>query len=745
MKASGAARKPTPLVLAVNNSHSGIRFIRDQVLSGRNIHHESTVIRQRIDLGTLANKRTADAGADFTQRFLTRFQRLETIYPAGPLSDAFVQRLHDPEGASFSETLFEAILAVDAATAFVMRHFDNQGYSERIQARRTGVWNFVRECTTPRVSRLSASAAAIGLTELLPDELCANMRITGEQLDFATLMPKLLKICRRRQRSSNASTLILSARQRGLPCDIIGGSYLRLGHGFAQRIIHSSYAGESAANIPTPPRTGGSPYNNELTSDKAQQITRVGDTSVAQQVAARYGFPVVLTPPKGRCVAGVKSWARSPDALQSAFDVARREGLQANLAKRIPGQLHRLLIVNEQCVAALRIDPPMLIGDGRQSIRALISRLNEDPHRNDIQQQKIGLDRHLESYLAEAGYRMDDIPAAGWSLRLNCAGDISTGAATTDVTELVHADNQLVAIRAARDANLAVAGVDFVTRDIRQSCASIGGSVIEVHARPELAPHLWPRHGDARDVGAAVLDLAFSADHPGTIPTALITGGRGRARIIDEVEQLFRGSNIKVGCATRKKTRLDGVPLSPDTSDRKDAIRFLLHDPRCDAAVGETTTKNILKRGLRIENCNVSAILEPLPSEPAEVYRQGLAVQLEATTGHIIVGPTNSIANEILAHTEKSRIIMLSTQRRDPAIRRHLAGGGCAIVRERRKGRDRIVIKRNGEIQFSAPTIVRPDNESEQTWLRRLHDRMYAFGIGFGLGLASSIVIDGGR
>ena len=259
---------------------------------------------------------------------------------------------------------------------------------------------------------------------------------------------------------------------------------------------------------------------------------------------------------------------------------ARRDGCSVIVEECVTGQLHRILIVDNQFIAASRIDPPVITGDGRKSVTQLLQELNAEPLRNGVWQFKVVVNDKLEQSLALAGHTLDDVPADGVAITLQCAAGYTTGAACTDVTDLVHTDNREAAVRAAAAAGLKVAGIDFVTPDIRRSFRHVGGQIVEVNRRPELAMYTWPRHGTPRDAGTAILELAFPGEQNGRIPILMVAGAHGKARVATKVESLLRSSGLAVGLAQRKVSTMSGRPIPFDTSRRQDAAQFLLHDPR---------------------------------------------------------------------------------------------------------------------------------------------------------------------
>ena len=119
--------------------------------------------------GKKATKRLPFSG--FVRDYPARFGTLETLAPAGPLAHAFRERLHSPQGVPFEEALFEAILAVDAAIAFLVRDLQPPGFRRAFPTAKPGVLDLVWASGQPSLSRAAAAAGLRGVVELLPPEL----------------------------------------------------------------------------------------------------------------------------------------------------------------------------------------------------------------------------------------------------------------------------------------------------------------------------------------------------------------------------------------------------------------------------------------------------------------------------------------------------------------------------------------------------------------------------------------------
>ncbi len=102
---------------------------------------------------------------------------------------------------------------------------------------------------------------------------------------------------------------------------------------------------------------------------------------------------------------------------------------------------------------------------------------------------QITWDSEVDRVLSKQGFTRQSVPESGVEVFLRGTANLSTGGTSIDVTEVVHADNILMAERAAIAVGIKIAGLDFITTDITRSYKEIGGGICEINNRPGLRPH----------------------------------------------------------------------------------------------------------------------------------------------------------------------------------------------------------------------------------------------------------------
>ena len=197
---------------------------------------------------------------------------------------------------------------------------------------------------------------------------------------------------------------------------------------------------------------------------------RAPSQEAAVQIARMLGYPVVVKPADRDQGIGVSADLRDDAAVQQAFAHASGFSKDILVEKHVHGQDYRLTVLDGRLIKTVLRRPAGILGDGQQTIAALVAQLRDDPAH------------------ARAG------TARGHGL-----------------LEL-----ERLAERCARALGLDLAGIDLIIGDIGQSWLQTGALVCEVNAQPQLGAGLTP--GIYADVLRQLLP------GPSRIPVALFVG-----------------------------------------------------------------------------------------------------------------------------------------------------------------------------------------------------------------------------
>ena len=446
----------------------------------------------------------------------------------------------------------------------------------------------------------------------LAQQLCdAALRDTG--FDLASALAELRELDEDERLGPSTGSIVEAAVARGIPFRrLTRGSLVQFGWGSKQRRIqaaetdHSSVIAEmiaqdkdltkkllDAAGVPVP---------------NGRPVTSVDEAWAAMcEIAA----PVVVKPVDGNQGKGVTVNIVKREELERAYAAAAEISSEVMVERFIPGSDFRFLVVGDRLVAAARREPPQVIGDGVQSVRALVAQVNSDPRRSEghaTSLTKIRFDDIAVACLAAQGLQADSVPAKGARIQLRNNANLSTGGSATDVTDDVHPEMAASAVAAAQMVGLDVCGVDVVCDSVLKPLQEQGGAVIEVNAAPGLRMHLQPSFGKGRAVGEAIVSMMFATGETGRIPLVTVAGTNGKTTTVRLIAHILGRHGLRVGMTNSDGVYFKGKRIDTgDCSGPKSARNVLLH-PDVDAAVLETARGGVLREGLAFDCCDVAVV-----------------------------------------------------------------------------------------------------------------------------------------
>ena len=346
--------------------------------------------------------------------------------------------------------------------------------------------------THSRASRLIVNFCIAAVESLL-----ASNTLEPTLDDIAKQLQKLREMVRSLHPDYQARILIIAAIEQGISWRAVAHMprWWQFSLGKQTRYFFETLPGGE-------PRFGLAVIGNKLATS---QILRdaglptpnnepVRNPQHAAERAASYGWPLVVKPVDRGCGRGVSTNIRSASALAAAFAHAAKFSTNVLIEQQLEGHDYRLLVVRGQLIAATRRDPPAVVGDGRQTIAALIDNLNQQRLMDDVKRRYLkqidSADSAISAYLAQQQLNLDSVPAAGEKILLRGNANISTGGEPLDVTAQLHPDVAKLAIAVTAKFGLSIAGVDYMTRDLSRSWRDSGGAIIEVNATPGLDLHV---------------------------------------------------------------------------------------------------------------------------------------------------------------------------------------------------------------------------------------------------------------
>ena len=577
-------------------------------LNGPNVFTSRPVTVARLELDDLTGQETS-AYPGFAERLLAALPGLADHHCAAGRPGGFTHAMS--RGTYFGHVTEHVALELSGLAG------RDVYFGRTVWAGADGHYDVVMECPWDEPAESPVPRDLIGLALRVVADVLAER---AHHLD-ATLAEITSAVEASRLGVSTAA-LADAARRRDIPVRRVGGlSLLRLGYGCHRRLVWAALTDQTSA------------VAVDIACDKvlAKQLLAgagvpvpdgvvAADEVAAVQAFARFGPPVVIKPRNGNQGGGITVGVTTAAEAVRAYRHASAAGPAVIVERYVPGTDYRVLVVDGRVIAAARVRPPAVTGDGVHDIAALIEIANADPRRGDGHSRpltKITLDGEVLACLTGQGLEPGSVPGPGELVCLRRNANLSTGGSSTDVTDLVHPDVAALCCRAAAAAGLDVCGVDIRLLDISAPLppptdtgrpGRSAGAVIEVNASPGLRMHLAPSAGRRRDVAGAILDRLYPPGAPARIPVVSVTGTNGKTTTVRMIGHILGQAGLRVGMATTDGVSLGGRVIEESDSAGPRSAEILLDDPAVEAAVLETARGGIVRRGLGYDKADVAVI-----------------------------------------------------------------------------------------------------------------------------------------
>ena len=558
--------------------------------------------------------------------------------------------------------------------------------------KKPGEYNVVFEVIDPDVGLEASKLGLRLLHSLLPEPLKSKY---GEaSFKFDSERDWFIRYTQKKELGPSTGSLVKAAEDRGIPwLRLNSQSLVQLGYGKYQQRIQATITSETrhiAVELSCDKEMAHKIFE-DLGLPVPKQRSASSEREAIRQ-AERLGFPVVVKPYNGNHGRGVSINLNTAQEVGIAYNAAAEHCKTVVVENFIKGLDHRMLVVNGELVAAAKRVPGHVIGDGKHTVKELLEIVNADPRRGIGHEKvltRIEVEVQAERLMAKKGYTLETVLAEAEVLYLRETANLSTGGTAVDVTDIVHPDTRLMAIRAAKAIGLDVCGVDFLTEDISQSYRSHGGGICEINAAPGFRMHVSPSEGQGRDVGGAVMDMLFPKNSRSTIPIACITGTNGKTTTSRMLGHILKMAGYTVGLTTTDGVYIDGkLTVSGDMTGPV-AAQMVLRDPTVDAAVLETARGGLLKRGMAVRHCDVAACLNVQSDhlglrgidtldELAEVKR----TVVEIATDTAVLNADDPRCLKMAAYTQAKHVCYVTMNPNHQLVRAHIRAGGRAVVLE---------------------------------------------------------------
>lgn len=293
------------------------------------------------------------------------------------------------------------------------------------------------------------------------------------------------------------------AMRRGIRVQVLDaeGGYLRLSHGGRTIVTRESLSELTTAVAMS--RCEDKRVTRRLMVSAGVRVPegRLATGGSEDEAFQRRCGRLVAKPARGEQGLGVTVGIDSPAALTEAVEHARHFDRDVLLEEYVAGDDLRLVVIDDEVVAAAVRRPASVVGNGSATISELIEAQSRRRRAATGGEASIPVDADTLGAIAAAGLGLDDILPTGEELQVRRTANLHTGGTIDDVTDRVHPTLVDVAIRAAQAIDIPVTGIDLIVPDVEGD----EHVFIEANERPGLANH------EPQPTAARFIDLLFPA------------------------------------------------------------------------------------------------------------------------------------------------------------------------------------------------------------------------------------------
>jgi cyanophycin synthetase len=659
-----------------------MKILQTQTLRGPNYWSisRSKLIIVRLDLEDLAD-RPSDLIPGFYDGLVETLPSLEEHFCSPGCRGGFLSRVR--EGTMMGHILEHVALELQTLAGMYV------GFGRTRETATPGVYQVVIEYQNEEAGRYAARAAL---------RLCQSTIDTGSYppAELNKDLDDLIELRNKAALGASTEALIKEAQTQGIPwmeldtCDLI-----QLGYGKHQQRVqaaltsHSNVLGVELA------------CNKENTKKILAHLgvpVPLGRTiyafrELAETIECLGGYPIVIKPLDGNHGRGITIDIQSWERAEIAYDRAREVSSGVIVEHFYQGRDHRILVVDGRVVAVAERVPAHVVGNGIETIAALVDRENQDSRRGEGHDNiltQIQLDEATAEMLIGQGFTIDTILAPGQICYLRATANLSTGGIAIDRTDEIHPDNVWIAERVARIIGLDIAGIDVITTDITKPLRAADGVIIEVNAAPGLRMHLSPSKGVGRNVAAPILQMLFPPGAPKRIPIVAVTGTNGKTTTTRAIAHIFSQVYNSVGFTTTDGIYIGDRLLEQGDTTGPQSAQIILQDPTVALAVLETARGGILRSGLAFQQCDVGVVLNVAADHlglgeinTIEQMAKVKAVIAEAVCadGYAVLNADDELVAAMAEHVI-GKVAYFSMNSEHPLVRSHVRNGGMAAVYE---------------------------------------------------------------
>lgn len=235
----------------------------------------------------------------------------------------------------------------------------------------------------------------------------------------------------------------------------------------------------------------------------------------AFEYGIKLGFPLVVKPVKSSSSIHVSFNIRSRSQLLEAILIAKQVSYQIIIEKYIPGDVHRVIVIDNELIACTKRQPGRIIGNGKNTVEELINEKNNHPWRGNPNQRdctlhKIEKNKELITLLAKQKVSLKTKLKKGQVIVLAHKMNVGNGGDLTNVTSIIHPENTLLLKKLFNNMRIPMLGLDLICQDISAPWNKQHFGIIENNSLPGIGIHHYHSTGEPINVAGMIWNFVLN-------------------------------------------------------------------------------------------------------------------------------------------------------------------------------------------------------------------------------------------
>ncbi len=640
-----------------------------------------SVRRHKLIVMVLDLEEMEDRPSDSIPGFLDRLKKMfPSMYEhrcSVGIPGGFFERVE--EGTWMGHIIEHIALEIQCLAGMEVGFGRTRGYGEE------GVYNVVFAYMEEKVGRYAAEKAV---------EICEAL-IENKDYDLEPIIQEMRELRENERLGPSTGSIVEEAQSRGIPWIRLNKySLCQLGYGANQKRIQATVTSEtSSIGVELACDKEDTKYLLEQAEVPVPRGDIIRKESSLESTCRYVGYPLVIKPISGNHGRGITVDIQNYDQALVAFREAKEVSNSVIIEKFIQGEDYRLLVINNELVAAALRTPANVVGDGKSTIQQLIDGVNSDPRRGYGHEKvltQISVNTLTMTLIESKGYTLETVLPDGEMLILKDTANLSTGGTSEDVTDIVHPENVALAERISKIIDLDICGIDIMTTDITKPLKQTDGAVLEVNAGPGFRMHLAPTKGLPRNVAAPVIDKLFPPGSTSRIPIIATTGTNGKTTTTRLIAHIAKMNGKRVGYTTSDGVYIQNSLVMTGDCTGPSSAEFVLKDPTVNFAVLECARGGMLRAGLGFKHCDVAIVtnvsadhlgLKGINTVEQLAKLKGVVPETVLPSGYAILNAEDDLVFDMRRNIQ-CNLALFSMDENNKRIKAHQANGGLTVVYE---------------------------------------------------------------